>query len=254
MFRLSSPLLVGVFLTMALVAHSQPKTTAPKDTPVILVSLPLGVKPGSTTRLTLRGLKLDGATAVRCEPKGTAKVLQKNKVPVSNQQDPRRVGDSSVGIELTIPADVPGDTITLVVDTPGGPSNPYALALDRLPVQVEKEPNDTFKQAQLLRIGDTVEGKIQVVQDVDVYRFEAKAGQKVVVEVWAARRGSALDSFLTLFDDRGRVLDSCDDIDGSTDSRIEITIPKAGTYYASVMDANDQGGEGYVYRLGVRAK
>jgi hypothetical protein len=254
MSRFAGLLLLAGFLVTALAAHAQPKKPAPKETPVILVSLPLGAKSGSTTRVTLRGLKLDAATAVRCEPKGTAKILQKNKVAVPNQQDPKRVGDSSVGIELTAPADVAGDTITLVVDTPGGPSNAYTLALDRHPVQAEKEPNDSFTQAQLLRIGDTVEGRIQAAQDVDVYRFEAKAGQKVVVEVWAARRGSALDSLLTLFNDRGQVLDTCDDIEGSTDSCIEFTIPKDGTYFASVMDANDQGGEGYVYRLGVRAK
>jgi hypothetical protein len=31
-------------------------------------------------------------------------------------------------------------------------------------------------------------------------------------------------------------------------------LPKSGAYYVGVIDANDQGGPAYVYRLSVRAK
>ena len=84
---------------------------------------------------------------------------------------------------------------------------------------------------------------------MDLFRFEGKAGQKVVLEVYAARHGSPLDSMLTLYDASGAILDTCDDIEGSTDSRIEATLPKAGTYYVAVSDAHDQGAAFFLYRL-----
>jgi hypothetical protein len=118
----------------------------------------------------------------------------------------------------------------------------------------EKEPNNGFKEAQPISLGAVVEGAIAGSMDVDVYRFEGKAGQQVVVEVQAARLGSALDSFLTLYNDRAQVLDSCDDIPGSTDSRIEVKLPTDGVYYAAVSDAHDTGGPLHVYRLTVKAK
>ena len=51
-----------VALLLALVV-AQPKKPEPKPGPQVLVALPLGVAPGSTSKVTLRGLRLDGAAA-----------------------------------------------------------------------------------------------------------------------------------------------------------------------------------------------
>ena len=87
---------------------------------------------------------------------------------------------------------------------------------------------------------------------MDLFRFEGKEGQRITMEVFAARYGSALDSLLTLYDGEGRILASCDDISGSSDSRLDAILPKAGTYFVGVIDANDQNGPAYVYRPSVR--
>jgi hypothetical protein len=209
--------------------------------PKVLLALPLGVKPGATTRLTLRGHKLDSATGVRCLPKGAARVVKKGKVGVPPQQDVDRVGDTTLELDLAVPADVLGGSLSLVVQSPDGESAPHAILLDRAPVLAEKEPNDSFKRAQPLKVGQVVQGSIGRPLDVDVYSFEGKAGQKVVVEVHAAHLGSALDSLLTLYDD----------LPDSADSRLEVTLPRAGAYFA-FQDAHDQGGPAHVYRLSVR--
>lgn len=233
---------------------AQGKKPPPKDQPKILMALPFGIVPGKSARVTLRGLKLDTAREVRIAPKGSVKLLKKNKVAVPNQQDPARVGDSAVELELTVPADVPGESIELVVISPGGESLPHPVLLDRTPVVLEKEPNDGFKRAQTVSVGQTIQGVIDRGQDVDVFRFEGKAGQKVAIEVKAWRLGSALDSFLTLYDGDGQIVGTNDDINGSTDSRIEATLMKAGTYFVAVTDAHDQGGQTHGYRLSVQSK
>ncbi len=246
MLRYTTPLLL-----LAAFAIAQPKKPAPKDAPRVLMALPFGVVPGKAARVELRGLKLENAREVRlASGKGTIKLLKKEKVAVPNMQEASKVGDSRVEVELTIPADAPGEAAEVVVVTPAGEST-HKVLLDRTPPGAETEPNDGFKQAQPIKIGDTVQGRIERDKDVDVYRFDVKAGQTVTVEVFADRLGGALDSFLTVHDEAGNVVGSCDDIPGSTDSRVEFKAAKAGVFFATVIDAHDQGGPTHLYRLKV---
>jgi len=66
------------------------------------------------------------------------------------------------------------------------------------PVIVETEPNDTPTQANPIPVPCTVCGRIfptgNADSDVDLYRFEAKAGEKLILETDAARRGSPIDT------------------------------------------------------------
>jgi hypothetical protein len=65
------PLVILCILIGGAAAYAQGK-----EGPKVLVPMPLGVAPGATTRLTLRGLRLDIATEVRCQaPKARAKLL-----------------------------------------------------------------------------------------------------------------------------------------------------------------------------------
>ncbi len=245
--------LVALVLPASVVFAQGKKKAPPKSQPKVLVALPFGVKPGATEKVTLRGLKLDSAKEVRVIPKGTAKLVRKGKSPVPPQMDAGKVGDSEVVVELTVPADVPGASVELIVSGPGGDSAPHRVLLDRVPIAAEKEPNDGFKQAQPVALGQIVQGTISRPTDVDSYRFEGKAGQKVVLEVHAARYGSPLDSVLTLYGNSGATIEASDDIAGSTDSRIETTLPRTGTYYVVVGDANDQGAATFLYRLTLAA-
>jgi hypothetical protein len=224
-----------------------------KDAPRVVMAAPLGVVPGTATRVTIRGLKLDTATEVRfTDPKVTAKILNKGKAPLAKDQTPAQVGDTQAEVEVTVP---PGAAGSFVVVTPAGESKPHDLLVDpTIPVIAEKEGNNGFAQAQPIALPQAVDGSIGHPQDVDVFRFEGKAGQRVVLEVLAARHGSALDSFLTLYDAQGRELAANDDADGSADSRLEVTLPRDGTYYVSLLDAHDQGGPTHVYRLVARLK
>jgi Bacterial pre-peptidase C-terminal domain len=248
-------LALALLLMPAAFAPAQPKPPDVKDKPKIVVALPLGVVPGKTSKLTLRGLRIDTATEIHLhDPKSSAKLLTKTKVGVPNGQDAAQVGDSQLEIEVTLPEDYPMTSLSLSVVTPAGESPPYRLLVDPEVAIAEKEPNNSFKTAQPIGLPQSVDGVIGQPQDVDVFRFEGKEGQAVVVEVFAARYGSPLDSFLTLYTAEGQIVASNDDHGGSADSRIEVTLPKTAVYYVSLIDANDQGGPAFVYRLAVRTK
>ena len=61
---------------------------------------------------------------------------------------------------------------------------------------VEVEPNDTPQQAMAIAVGSGVSGRFEdkAGGDVDLYRFDAKAGQTLAIETQAAQRGSAADT------------------------------------------------------------
>jgi hypothetical protein len=239
-----------VFLT-AHPLRGEPKAPKPADVPKIAVASPLGVVVGTTTKVTLRGQKLDAVSEVRCQaPTAKAKLLSKGTAG-----DIPRIGNTQAEIELTLPADFSASTVTVTLLNAAGESNAHRLIVDRAPVVAEKEPNNGFAQAQPIALGQTVAGAIERGFDVDVYRFEGKAGQRITAEVFASRYGSALDSLLTLYTGDGQTIAANDDLDTTTtDSRLEATLPRDGSYYLVLVDANDRGGPAHVYRLSLLAR
>jgi hypothetical protein len=261
--RVPVPVLLAVAAAL-LAAHcaapprglAQGKKKEPKKVePRVAMVIPLGASPGKTTKLTVRGLLLDRASALRfTDPKVTAKILSKGKAPVPDK-NPDKVGDTQLVAEVALPADLPGEPLSFVVVTAAGETKPHPILVETsLPVLAEKEPNDGFRQAQPIPVPVAVDGVIERPRDVDVFRFEGKAGQKLLLEVLAARHGSGLDSILTVYDADGREVGCNDDSEGSVDSRLEVTLPREGIYYASLIDAHDQGGPEHVYRLIVRVR
>jgi hypothetical protein len=125
--------------------------------------------------------------------------------------------------------------------------------VDDAEVVAEREPNDGFREAQTITLPATVAGAIQASQDVDAFKFVGKAGVRVTCEILANRLGSPLDASLTLYDSTGAVLAHSDDTPGSRDPLFTFTLPKDGTYYIGLIDADDRGGPSHVYRLLVRA-
>jgi hypothetical protein len=74
---------------------------------------------------------------------------------------------------------------------------------------VEAEPNDEPRRARTLPVPGSVNGRIWPTSrrqetDVDLFRFEARAGQQFVIETMAARRGSLVDTKVEVLHEDGR--------------------------------------------------
>jgi hypothetical protein len=143
-------------------------------------------------------------------------------------------------------------------------SNSIAYAVDTLPECEESETNDTIKRAQQIELPKIINGRIDRPGDVDVFRFEGRAGDEVVAEVYGRRLNSPLDSLLRLTDASGKVLEWNDDymvkdehlhkdmmglVTHHADSYLLTELPKNGTYYVYLADSQHHGGEAYGYRL-----
>ena len=158
------------------------------------------------------------------------------------------------------------DLRTVVVASENQPSkinhqqsifNPVLFAVDTLPECLEKEANDSPQTAQTVTMPVIINGHIDKSGDWDVFRFDGRAGDRIVAETYARRLDSPLDSVLKLTDATGRQLAFNDDHEDKAsglnthhaDSFLLATLPADGTYYLHLGDAQRQGGAEYAYRL-----
>jgi len=141
-----------------------------------------------------------------------------------------------------------------------GLSNELRYAVDTLPECTETEPNDNQQAGQQVTMPVIVNGRVDRVGDRDVFAFDGKADEELVVEVSARRLGSPLDSAVRLLDAAGAVLASNDDhedrasglVTHHADSYLRAQLPTTGTYFIQLLEAQRQGGEAYAYRLCIR--
>jgi uncharacterized coiled-coil protein SlyX len=191
------------------------------ELPFVTGIFPLGGKAGEATPIAVQGWNLP-FTSLREDAKGKA-----------------------AGID------------PLDADRRAWPLNGLQFALDTLPECVEHKPNDSPETAQRVTLPIIINGRIDRPGDRGVFRFEGRAGQEIVAEVYARRLDSPLDSVLKLTDSAGRQLAFNDDHEDKAcgllthhaDSWLRAVLPSAGTYYLHLYDAQNQGGREFAYRL-----
>ena len=146
--------------------------------PLVTACYPLSVPPESTTAIELIGPNLEPNTRLDFQAPASGEAT----LPI----DPQRFRTRR---ELTV-------------------------LVGEGPEQLEAEPNDTPATAQPL-MTRVINGRIDSVQsegesegeagsDVDFYRFEAKAGEKWIIETDAAQRGSPVDTKVAVLHEDGR--------------------------------------------------
>ncbi|MFP4297623.1 MAG: CAP domain-containing protein [Spirulinaceae cyanobacterium] len=109
------------------------------------------------------------------------------------------------------------------------------------PVAVNPEPptpREILLEQGILEDGDPVyeqDGSLY-----DVHQFSGEAGQVLTISV----ESSEFDTFLAVFDEDDRIIGQNDDLsDESTNSSVQITIPRDGTYriFINGYDESDRG-------------
>ncbi len=114
-----------------------------------------------------------------------------------------RIGrmDGSIGVyAITDQRSVDSSLKSLVIaSTPSAKDAPLALN-----ATAELEPNNVATQATPIRLPARVSGTIGASGDVDLFRFSAKAGVPLIIDVDASRSNSKLDSFIEVLDANGQ--------------------------------------------------
>lgn len=255
-FQNAAPFLTAVasyFLAASQVVSAQDKK-AEDMSPKVIFAIPLGIVAGKTNTVEIRGLNLDTTKALNFSDAAVqVKVASKGKADLPQNQKKERLGDTQVKAEIFVPSGFKGEEVTFTVETPDGKSTAARLLVLRPGTFVDEiEDNGSFAKPQSLTLPTSVRGRIQTAQDVDVFTFEGKTGQRITAEILAARLGSPLDATLTLWNATNTLLASADDSPGDRDPRLAFTLPANGRYFLVVQDAHDAGSASHGYVLQIR--
>lgn len=229
---------------LALADAAQPAKAKTKSTPAkpeITAVWPRGVQRGATTRITLTGKHLaDVSQLAFNNAKLTGKLMA----------DDAKHSHALV-IDVTAADGLALGGYELTLKGPGGAAAPLKLHLDDLEQVVEQEPNLDGAAATSLTLPVSVWGAIGEKGDADLFSFEARGGQTIVLDLGAQSLGSKLNGVLTLTDSQGRVMIATNDFDGQADPLLAFTPPADGRYVVRLSDLMLAGSDEHFYRLSV---
>ena len=226
---------VPALLAGAILAGEVAMAQAP---PSISSTQPGAVSAGGTTKLKVRGGNLVGAADFWASFGGELKLA--GDVPDNGKNA------AEVTWDVTLPAETPVGIHGIRVATAGGVSELKLILVDDLPSVAQAAGNTKLESAQEVTLPVAIDGSVANLQ-LNYYRFQATAGQKVSIEAVARRLGSTLDPIVRLLDAKGRELTWSDDEGGlRSDSRLCYTIKDAGQYAVEIRDITYKGG---FYRL-----
>lgn len=129
-----------------------------------------------------------------------------------------------------------------------GLSSPRTFTVGRHPEVLEVEPNDADSAAMPVPLDTVVNGQLDKPAYVDLYRFQATKGQRIILECSAERIDSRLRAVLEVFDDQGRRIAVNRGYFG-IDPLIDFVAPADGSYAVRVQDLISSGGPEFYYRL-----
>jgi hypothetical protein len=159
------------------------------------------------------------------------------------------VADKERSFKVTIAADVPQGTYDVRLVGRWGISNPRMFAVTHgLTDVAETEPNNDATQAQTVAINCAV-AAMSDGNGEDIFRFSAKAGQRIVIDCQAGSLDSMLDATMSLSSvsatsSESRLLASNSDYHGR-DPFIDFIAPSEGDYQVLVHDLSYRGGLPY---------
>lgn len=192
---------------------------------------PCGGKQGATVDCSVSGADLEGISGLYFSHAGI-------------RAQPAEAGKWQVEIEPGVP---PGLYDVRAI-TPRGLSNFRAFTVGDSVEVVEQEPNQAPGAAQPVTLPLVITGRIDPPTDLDRFRFEAKAGQRVLIECRAWRIDSPLDATLRVFDPRGKEVAYSGD-DTGKDPFVDFIAQETGEYVVEIWDFVYGGGPDHVYRL-----
>ncbi len=204
--------------------------------PRLLTTFPMGGKVGSDVEVSITGKNIEGVSGLLfSNPKITAKpkvgandVIEKNKFIV------------------TIGADVPTGVYDARLMTRLGVSSARAFSVGALEEIVRNKANNTQETALEIKL-NSVCNAATTEKAVDYYSFEAKKGQKVVVDCAAAGIDSKLVPVVIVADIQGRDL-----VVNRTGGVVEFTPETDGRYLIKIHSLIFKGGPEEFYRVALR--
>ncbi len=161
------------------------------DEPVVQGIFPSAIEAGKTARLTVYGWNLPDGIGVN----GMGEGMEKAEIEVT-------APETTAGLihrTVKLPRMAFLDTFEQTVANPNGSSAPILIGIAHDKVVLDEGANDDWTKAQLVSTPCEVDGWFEKARDRDWYRFTAKKGERLSVEILGDRLGSDLDLQLAVF-------------------------------------------------------
>lgn len=210
------------------------EVAVPPISPLITGTFPRGGQRGKEVEVTLQGRNLQDTTSiVFLSPKLRATILS--------------VDPYSVKARVSMSADAEPGRHDLRLIAKHGSAISY-FDVSTFSETTESEPNNDAKKANELKFPALVNG-IVTNGDYDLYRFHAKAGQRLTFDVLGTRNGSSADTAIWILDESGEELAYSDDYYGFKDPHLVHTFEKEGSYLLRLSGSSEAGCDTCDYRL-----
>ena len=252
-----SRLLIAALVALAIDTMAEAQTSYPMITHVT----PVAVQRGKTTEITVEGqMNFVGVHTLLIEGKGiTAEVIPGSEAKATPKGSAIPVV-RSVKLKMTVAADAQLGVREFRLASNLGISTLGQILVADDPVVMEAANNNTAALAQPIAAPCVVSGKIEALEDVDCFKFKAKAGQTISCEVFCARIEDKIhdlqkhaDPMLTLLDAAGRELAASDD-GIFADPLMIYTFKQDGEYILQIRDAKYDGDPRWAYALAITDK
>jgi hypothetical protein len=220
------------------------------DQPHVEFAFPPAVVPGSETRIVLAGQNLPGGCVLGPTP--FPQIESTLRVPAATN-----TGLPASFINLPAAPCLNARVFQFWPQVLAAAQNPVTVLYSPAPVVREQEPNDTPETAQAVALPAVICGRFDQPGDQDWYRFTAKAGEAIALDLYCERLNYPGDPYLVVTDAKGAELTALDD-QGNTINALSqfnrdpvgmFTIPADGTYRLVVRERNGKGGPRYLYAL-----
>lgn len=215
---------------------------------------PVAVQRGKTVEVTVEGqMNFFGAYKTLFEGTGLSAEIVPQKAPPPMPPAPPLLRNTK--LKITAAPDAALGVRELRIATELGISSVGQLLIVDDPVVLEAAANNTVAQAQTIKLPCVIAGKLEAIEDVDFFKFEAKQGLTLTFEMHCARLQDKIHDLqkhakpmLTLYDAEGREL-AANDTFYFADPLLSYTIPKTGTYFLQVRESTYDGDARWVYAI-----
>jgi hypothetical protein len=209
--------------------------------PQLNTVFPMGIQPGQNLRLEIQGEFLDGTSQLLFESSDVSGSVVSATF-------------TKALVDVAVSADAAPGPRRLRLASERGVSNTVLFRVSRWPTPVEKEPNDDLDSPMPVVAPALISGRLQTDQDVDLYRFHAKAGQRLQFNVLGARNGTNADVSLAILHPDGREVVH-DEGRFIWDPYLDHTFETAGEYIAAItltrMPAGGQSRSDLTYQMAI---
>lgn len=237
-FRLQLFLVVGICLiSLGMFSSTAEAQSVCLPAPRLLTTMPMGGKAGTTFDVKIAGQDIDDADELNFSHPGITAVpkLDQNGLPIPNQ------------FVVTIAKDCPVGVHDARVMTRLGLSSARAFNVGTLAEAVQTPGKNTTLEAAMKLDLNSICNAVMTSRKIDYYTFEAKEGQRVVVDCAARGIDSKLNPVVIIANEKGMDL-----LVERRGGMLDFKVPQTGKYVIKVHGLTYDGGPHHFYRLALK--